>query len=103
MTTAWWNEGRHLDPERRSRRLNRGRAAAFAALIAAGLMLAAAPASAADAGASGPQAGNPRHRVSPYARFAREHEQLVGRNPARVSPTMHPLGHAPRAAGHTRR
>jgi hypothetical protein len=40
-----------------------------------------------------------RDRVSPYARFAREHQQLVGKNPARRSGLRHPT----RAGAHTRR
>ncbi len=78
--------------------------AAFAALVAAGLTLAPAPASAADQPTpSGSQANDPRSRVSPYARFAREHQQLVGRKPGQGRPAMRSVGHAPRAAGHTRR
>jgi hypothetical protein len=88
---------------------------AFASLVAAGLMLAPAlgsaadrigppgpeagePANADDRGASsGRHAGDPRDRVSPYARVAREHQQVVGPKRGRR------LGHAPGAGGRTRR
>ncbi len=85
----------------------RTRGAAFAALMAAGLTLAPALGSAADQGtASSPRAGDPRNRVSPYARFAREHQEqvkLVGRKSGQGRPVMHSVGHAPRAGGHARR
>lgn len=81
----------------------RARGAAFAALAAAGLMLAPSLASAGEPGTTGgPQADAPRNRVSPYARFAREHQQLVGRKPGSGRPAMRSVGHAPRAGGHGR-
>jgi hypothetical protein len=106
MTSS--DEGRHaarrVRPERAGWR--RARGAAFAALVVGGLMLAPAAARAADAGApSGPQAGSPKARVSPYARFAREHQQqqLVGKKSARGRPGAVSVGHAPHAGSRTRR
>ena len=80
------------------------RRAALAALLAAGLMVASTTARAADQGTpSEPHAADPKQRVSPYARFAREHQQLVGRKSARGRPATLSVGHAPRLGGHTRR
>ena len=99
------DEGWHTEPPSRSGRAGwkGARGAVFAALMVAGLMLAPALASAAEQGTpSGPQAGGPKNRVSPYARFAREHQQLVGRKSARGKAAMHSVGHSPRAGGHRR-
>ena len=103
MTSS--DEGRRA--ARRTRPERPGwRCAAFAALVVGGLMLAPA-ASAVDAGApSGPQAGSSKDRVSPYARFAREHQQqqqLVGKKSARGKPGAVSVGHTQRAGGRTRR
>ena len=105
MTSS--DEGRHAARRARPERAGwkRARGAAFAALVVGGLMLAPA-ASAVDAGApSGPQAGSPKARVSPYARFAREHhqQQLLGKKSARGRPGAVSVGHAPRTGGRTRR
>ena len=89
-----------MGPESRRKGRRRARGAAFAALLSAGLMLAPARAGAADGtAASGPQAGDRSHRVSPYARFARENQQLVGKNPARKSGVSgtRSVGHASRS------
>ena len=109
MTSS--DEGRHAARRARPERAGwkRARGAAFAALVVGGLMFApaaASAASAADAGApSGPQAGSPKARVSPYARFAREHQQqqLLGKKSARGRPGAVSVGHAPRTGGRTRR
>jgi hypothetical protein len=102
------DEGRHAARRARPERAGwrRARGAAFAALVVGGLMLAPAAASAADAGApSGPQAGSPKARVSPYARFARERQQqqLVGKKSARGRPGAVSVGHATHAGSRTRR
>jgi hypothetical protein len=100
------DEGRHTAPGSRSSGAGwkGARGVAIAALVAAGLMLAPAIARAADQGTpSGPHAADPKHRVSPYARLAREHQQLVGRKSARGKHATLSVGHAPRAGGHTRR
>ena len=106
MTSS--DEGRHAARRARPERAGwrRARGAAFAALVMGGLMLAPDAARAADAGApSGPQAGSPKARVSPYARFAREHQQqqLVDKKSARGRPGAVSVKHAPHAGSRTRR
>ena len=89
------DEGRHA--ARRARPERPGwRCAAFAALVVGGLML--VPAAASAGAPSGPQ------RVSPYARFAREHQQqqLAGKKSARGRPGAVSVGHTQRSAGRTR-
>lgn len=106
MTSS--DEGRHAARRARPERAGwrRARGAAFAAMVVGGLMLAPAAASAADAGVpSGPQAGSPKGRVSPYARFAREHQQQqpAGKKSARGRPGAVSVGHTQRSAGRARR
>ena len=62
----------------------RGRIAALAGLICAGLLLAPASAGAAERDAQ--QAATAR-KESPYARYAREHAKAAQGKPARVKPT----------------
>jgi len=84
-----WGEGRHTTQWYGGHRSGRTRAAALAGLLAAGLMLVPDLAGAADQGApSGPQAGNPVNKVSPYARFTREHAQSADRKPNRARPSF---------------
>jgi hypothetical protein len=97
--------GRRAAPGGRERaRWTRSRASAFAVLVAAGLMLAPAAASAAEADApSGPHRVDPKDRVSPYARVAREHQEQKPMRPARGRPVKVSNGRSTHAAGHARR
>ena len=72
----------------------RGRIAALAGLVGAGLLLSPADASATERGA--PQAASPR-KESPYARYAREHAMTATKKPGRVKPTSSG-GRGPHAA-----
>jgi hypothetical protein len=95
-----WDEG--PDTQRRHVRSRRGRAAALVALLAAGLTLGPAVASADQGAPSEPQAAQ-IHRVSPYARVIREHAQSADKKPARVKPSSFSVGHAPRVGVRARR
>ncbi len=98
MWTSSWN--REVLPAARAARA-RGRIAALAGLICAGLLL--APPSAGAAERDAPQAATAR-KESPYARYAREHAKTAQEKPARVKPTSAvgrgPRARAPRAARH---
>jgi hypothetical protein len=77
------------------------RIGALAGLLAAGLLLGPTRARAAENAA--PQPGTPAHRVSPYARYARDHAKSVEKKPARVKPVTLSGGHGRRVGARGRR
>jgi hypothetical protein len=99
-----WDEGSHTAPRHGGHRSGHARAAALAGLLAVALALGPAPAGAAadQAAPSVAPHANPVHRVSPYARFTREHAQSASRKPNRVRPAFS-QGHAHRVNAHYNR